>query len=282
MRRCSVSCVNCDNPPDQKSLAEARFSRFAEILQRRNVELGIDTVLVDFGCGSGHLVKTALSRGIDAYGCDVDFDQPAYDQAVLAELRSANRVREVETDRTGSPGADQLPIGEVAEEFGHYRLPFEDATVDVVVSTEVLEHVANYADVVDELHRIMKPGAVFVHMFPPRYALLEGHTNIPFGGGFKPDWWLKLWSRAGMRIWHKKGCPADDYYTWTRHYLDNCVYYLTKPELIEAFSDSFDLEFVERDLFEINPRTRLFLLPSLYSHFRGRVMYGVRRSDARQ
>lgn len=271
--------MSCAEAPDQKALGEARYWRFAEILRRRGTEIGGGTVLVDFGCGSGHLVKAALDRGVDAFGCDVDFDQPAYDQEVLSELRSANRVREVETDRTGSPGADRLPIGEVAEPFGDYRLPFDDATVDVVVSSEVLEHVANYRDVVRELHRIMKPGAVFVHMFPPRYAILESHTNIPFGGGFKPDWWLKLWSRAGMRIWHKKGCPADEYYTWTRHYLDNCVYYLTKRELIEAFSGSFDLEFVERELFEINPRTKIFALPVLYSHFRGRIMYGVRRSE---
>lgn len=239
------------------------------------------TVLLDFGCGSGHLVRAAQSRGLDAYGCDVDFDQATYDQHLLAELRSANRVREVETDRTGSAGADRLPIGVVAEAFGQYRLPFDDESFDIVVSTEVLEHVANYDDMVGELHRIMKPRAVFVHMFPPKYALLEGHTNIPLGGGFKPDWWLKFWSRVGVRIWHKKGCPADEYFVWTRHYLDNCVNYLTKQQLVGAFGGVFDLQFVEGELFKINPRTRVFVLPSLYSSFRGRIMCGVRKSTDR-
>lgn len=263
--------------PDQSILAEGDFARLSKILEARGSKMTSGAVVLDFGSGAGNLVKIALRQGLDAYGCDVDFEAATYDQNLVAELKAQGRLREIETDRVGSPGADRLPIGTKPEAFQHYRLPFDDAMFDFVISTEVLEHVANYPDVVRELHRVMKPGAVFLHMFPPKFSILESHTNIPFGGGFNPDWWLKLWSKSGLRVWHHKQCDADEYFTWTRHYLDTCVNYLTKKEIIDAFSGSFDVEFVEQEMFKINPKTRVFGLPSIYSHFRNRVLYGVRR-----
>jgi SAM-dependent methyltransferase len=268
--------------PTQSALARQDFDRLTKILEARGWKLTKGAVLLDFGCGAGQLVKTAIDHGLDAYGCDVDFEAAvrhltADETVVFDDLRSQGRLVDVETDRVGTRGTEWLPIGSVPQPFQKYRLPFDDEVFDDVVSSEVLEHVFNYSDVVSELHRVMKPGAVFLQMFPPKFALIEGHTNIPIGGGFKPDWWLKLWSKSGVRVWHHRGASAEEYHAWTRHYLDNCVNYLTKREITEAFSGPFDIEFVEREMFAISPKTRAFLLPGVYSHFRNRVMYGVRR-----
>lgn len=269
------------DPQKEAERARERFHRFSSIFAMRGKPVQKGATFLDFGCGSGHLVKELLSQGIDAYGCDVDFLAATYDQVLLGELRSANRAREIETDRQGAPGADRLPIGARPEAFGNYRLPFEDATFDFVVSSEVLEHVANYGDVAHELYRVMKPGAAFLHVFPPKFGLLETHTDIPFGGGFNPDWWLRLWANLGLRVWHKKGLTASQYFTWTRHYLDTCVNYLTKRQLLDAFGDGFDVRFAEGDLFKIKPACRVFLLPRLYSSLRCRIMYGTRREVVR-
>jgi SAM-dependent methyltransferase len=42
--------------------------------------------------------------------------------------------------------------------FDGKRIPFANDTFDAVLCTEVLEHVPGYADLVTELHRVLKPG----------------------------------------------------------------------------------------------------------------------------
>ena len=69
-----------------------------------------DTSVLDFGCGRGVLVDRLCELGVDAFGCDVD----PYWEGENSRLREIQR----------SP----------------YRIPFDDASVDVVLSTSVLEH----------------------------------------------------------------------------------------------------------------------------------------------
>jgi 2-polyprenyl-6-hydroxyphenyl methylase/3-demethylubiquinone-9 3-methyltransferase len=41
------------------------------------------------------------------------------------------------------------------------NMPYDDHTFDVVICVDVLEHVADYKQVVSEVHRILKPGGLF-------------------------------------------------------------------------------------------------------------------------
>ena len=41
----------------------------------------------------------------------------------------------------------------------NYRLPFQDHSIDVAISSQVFEHVANYVTVFRELGRVLKPSA---------------------------------------------------------------------------------------------------------------------------
>lgn len=43
--------------------------------------------------------------------------------------------------------------------FDGETIPFEDGKFDGVICTEVLEHVQNYQRLIDEMHRVMRPGA---------------------------------------------------------------------------------------------------------------------------
>lgn len=43
--------------------------------------------------------------------------------------------------------------------FNGEDIPFEDNKFDGVICTEVLEHVQHYQKLIDEMHRVMKPGA---------------------------------------------------------------------------------------------------------------------------
>lgn len=253
--------------------AHKRLTCFLKILGECGQQLSKSSTLLDFGCGSGYLVKAALSLGIDAFGCDVDFDQPTYNQTLLTELRSVDRVRQIQLK---APMDASHVVGLSPSANDPYRLPFADGSIDFVVSDQVLEHVENHSEVARELHRIMKPGSVFLHLFPSRFGIIEWHTNIPLGGVFHPDWWLKLFAYGGVRIWHQRGKSAADSFRWTKDYLDHRVNYLSQAQLKDVFSDLFDVKFVERQLFHVNPKTRLFLHPYLYRVFYARCLYGVR------
>lgn len=254
-----------------------RFEAFARILQNLGIGLSRQTTLLDFGCGEGKLVRSAMSRGIEAYGCDVDFGSVWIDQDSLATLLTENRVRKIPAPYPQRPAESNSDVTHRTN--SDYRLPFDDSFFDAVISNQVMEHVHNFPEVVSELHRVMKPGAVFLHMFPPKFGLIEGHINVPLGGVLTSDRWLKLWARLGIRNVYQKDFSPQDTVGWNRTFLDTAVNYVSKRELRKYFEDSFELKFVENEFLRISPRARIFLHPTLYSTFRGRVMFGIRKEN---
>jgi SAM-dependent methyltransferase len=243
-----------------------RFAIFEGILARRcNLR---QAVVLDFGCGAGGLVRSALARGIDCYGCDIDFSRKWTTEAELIDLLQSRRVRQI-------PGARE----NVSPEAGQpYRLPFDDGMFDVVISDQVMEHVRNYPDVIREFARVLRPGGLMLHMFPSRYRLVEPHQMVPFASFFRPWWWLKLWARLGVRNRFQKGMPAREVADYNRHWLVEHTNYLTVAELRRLFAPAFALEFVEREFMQYG-RARWLGSPWLYRTLFSRIMLGARVPD---
>lgn len=72
-----------------------------------------------------------------------------------------------------------------------HKLPFKDASVDVVVAESLLEHVKNPEAVVKEIYRVLKPGGTI-------------YITTPFIIGFhsSPDDYYR-WTYSGLRILFK-------------------------------------------------------------------------------
>ncbi|MBI2432051.1 MAG: class I SAM-dependent methyltransferase [Candidatus Hydrogenedentes bacterium] len=49
-------------------------------------------------------------------------------------------------------------------------LPFADASVDLITSRSVLEHLSNLEAFVAEAQRVLRPGGLFIHLVPNRFA----------------------------------------------------------------------------------------------------------------
>lgn len=114
-------------------------------LMRRHVALDGRRIL-DVGCGIGTYVRALRRYSSDVYGVDVD----------PAKLR-----------RAGQPGWCVVAPAE--------KLPYADASFDVVLLHEVIEHVDDDRGAVAEAVRVLRPGGSAVIFAPNRLYPFETH-----------------------------------------------------------------------------------------------------------
>lgn len=78
-----------------------------------------------------------------------------------------------------------------------YSLPFPDESIDLIVCSEVLEHLHEYNDAVKEIHRVLKPGGKFYASVPATWPekicwkLSKEYQNQPGGH-------LRIFSQSGL------------------------------------------------------------------------------------
>jgi 2-polyprenyl-3-methyl-5-hydroxy-6-metoxy-1,4-benzoquinol methylase len=101
-----------------------------------------------------------------------------YGARLLAELGGARRCVGIDIDeRTIAAARETYGNGEALEfEAGDVtRLPFEDASFDVVTCFETVEHVSAQRDAVAELARVLRPGGLLLISSPNRGVYPPGN-----------------------------------------------------------------------------------------------------------
>jgi FkbM family methyltransferase len=88
--------------------------------------------------------------------------------------------------------------GEIDYVSGIAQIPLPDAAVDVVLCTEVLEHVPEPIAALEEMARLLKPGGRLLLTAP----LGSGLHQLPyhFYGGFTPEWYKHFAPKFGLRV----------------------------------------------------------------------------------
>lgn len=110
--------------------------------------LGKGDRLLDIGCGEGrHCHGVQLFTEAQAIG--VDLDEPSL---ALARERGA--------DLEGKGPPAEFLSADASE------LPFENASFDAAICSEVLEHVPDMSVLVAEAARVLKPGAIYAVTVP--------------------------------------------------------------------------------------------------------------------
>lgn len=77
-------------------------------------------------------------------------------------------------------------------------IPVPDASFDVILCTEVLEHVPEPAKAIREIARILKPGGR-LFMTAPLGSWLH-QEPYHFYGGYSPYWYRRFFPEAGLRV----------------------------------------------------------------------------------
>jgi ubiquinone/menaquinone biosynthesis C-methylase UbiE len=172
--------------------------------------------ILDYGCGSGEIVRAVLAENLDVYGCETFY-------------AGSHGVKEHVADLLGTR------IFEINEG----RIPFPDSTFDCVVNNQVFEHVEDIDAVLSEIRRVLKPGGALLSMFPSIEVLREGHCGVPLAHRFAKYprlgyYWLLSFRTLGFGYHHKQKSRskwASDFRQWLTDYCD----YRPEQEVMAAF-----------------------------------------------
>ena len=137
------------------------------------LRVGPGTRLLDLGCGKGRHAFEALRRGADVTAADLDDEALAEVMGMAEAMRAAGEV----------PDGGRLEV----RHADALALPFADGVFDVVIVSEVLEHIPDDRAAIAEIQRVVTAGgmaAVTVPRSGPErvcWALSEDYHNNPGG-----------------------------------------------------------------------------------------------------
>jgi SAM-dependent methyltransferase len=115
-----------------------------------DLHLGAQTSVLDFGAGRGALPEMDL-RGHARFVAAVDVDPAVLDNPRVDEAKIF------------------LPNGEIPFPSGHF---------DVVIAHNVLEHLPDPASSFREIHRVLRPGGVFLSKTPNRLHYVPAIAHL--------------------------------------------------------------------------------------------------------
>ena len=108
-------------------------------------------VVLDIACGSGYGSSILAEQAAHVYGVDVDPDAVAYAQAHF-----------------GAPNVE-FSVGDAV------AIPLPDDSVDVVVTFETLEHIADQRAFMHEIKRVLRPDGIALISTPNDKEFAEGN-----------------------------------------------------------------------------------------------------------
>jgi SAM-dependent methyltransferase/uncharacterized protein YbaR (Trm112 family) len=135
-------------------------------------------LFLEIGCGTGGFLVAAMDVFRTVVGLDVNLPRLVLAKKQLEET-----------------GRQAIVIGACAE-----SLPFSDGLFDLVVGSDVIEHVEDPVQVMREAYRVLVPGGAIFLATPNRWSLTpEPHVNV-WGVGFLPKAWRAHYVRLVQNV----------------------------------------------------------------------------------
>ena len=150
-----------------------------------------DRKILDVGSGYGNFVISAVKKGFDCRGIEIE----DFEHKIAQEISLKNHI-DPSRFKKGSA----------------LKLPYKDKSFDVLTFWNVLEHIYDYKGALKEACRVLKDdGKIFI--IAPNYFAFrkEAHYRVP---------WLPLFPKPLARIYLK-------ILKRKTYFLDNCIFYVT-------------------------------------------------------
>jgi len=110
---------------------------------------------LDFGCGKGALIRHLRSRGVDAFG--IELDRKEISESIPTDIRNYIKLYD-----------------------GSFPLPFENGSFDYVTCIEVLEHVKAYEEMLREIARVVRKKVLLSVPDMSAVPILAKHQVVPW------------------------------------------------------------------------------------------------------
>ncbi len=163
--------------------------------------------LLDIGFGAGAILEVAQSEGWKPLGVEVS--KPAVEQAK-------------------KKGFDVFH-GELAE------AGYPDDCFDVVTASEILEHLSNPQDLLNEVIRILRPGGLFWATTPSSRGISYRQMGIDWSVVYPPEH-IQLFSKKGISgMLVEAGFSEFDIHTYAVNPFEILSYYFPKDKDPEKF-----------------------------------------------
>jgi SAM-dependent methyltransferase len=165
-------------------------------------ELGLhagDRVL-DVGSGFGRHVYECARRGAHVVALDAAADEVVETRDTLAAMATAG---EITPDKV---------IGVLRGDARH--LPFDDASFDVVITSEVLEHIQDDVAAIAEMVRVLKPGGRFAATVPAYLPeVVNWRLSDEYHAPKSPGGHVRIYSKTELRAkLRSAGLDVDGYH----------------------------------------------------------------------
>jgi ubiquinone/menaquinone biosynthesis C-methylase UbiE len=219
-----------------------------------------DGLMLDVGCGEGRHIFGVMQDHPLMKCIGIDMDKA-----------SLNKAEEgYEYFKSISNAGAEFFIGSA------YSLPFESDSFDLIVCSEVLEHLHEYNDAIKEIHRVLKPGGKFYASVPASWPeKICWHLSVEYqnqpgghlrifnqnnlvdeieGEGFKflsserfhsihsPYWWLRcfFWNSQDTNLLVKLYKKLLERHILKKPIILNQIDKLLNPILGKSFSMYFE------------------------------------------
>jgi ubiquinone/menaquinone biosynthesis C-methylase UbiE len=174
-----------------------------------------DSVILEIGAGAGLLTRTLASGRLLSF-------KKLYVSDLALEMLLVNWRNRTKVEHTKDI---QFAV------FNILKMPFRDASIDLVIGFDALHHVLNYPDGLKEIARVLAPGGVCILKEPHR----DAYRMIAF--------LCKLLLRMDLRWWPFAGLTKKDRQTletWERHFFTLLEYEeIGKHEALAMLDDKY-------------------------------------------
>ena len=135
------------------------------------ININPEGTMLDLGCGEGRHIFGLMEKFPDLKCIGLDPHLESLEKA----FKGLKFLESISNSKTNFLSGSA------------YSLPFSDDSFDLVVCSEVLEHLHDYKDAIKEINRVLKPGGQFLASVPAEFPekicwlLSEAYQNQPGG-----------------------------------------------------------------------------------------------------